>query len=116
MTFSSHSVDWLPRSTNSPPSQRVGSGFDRGADPFGLPKSVLRCGIRQQACELFTSDPAERRGCIGPQLTGPKKEFTVRLNDRRRHNLKHRGGFHSSAESTESGRRDRTRIVRAVED
>jgi hypothetical protein len=45
-------------------------------------------------------------------VTGPN----IGVNDRRWQNLKRCGGFHSAAESTESGRGDRTRIVRAVED
>ena len=49
-------------------------------------------------------------------VTGPKKEFTIGVNDWRWHNLKRCGGFHRAAKSTESGRRDGTRIVRAVED
>ena len=49
-------------------------------------------------------------------VTGPKKEFAIGVNDWRWHNLKRCRNFHSAAESTESGRGNRTRIVRAVED
>ena len=42
------------------------SALDRGADPLGQRKSVLPCRVREQARELFPSDPTEK--IIGPQL------------------------------------------------
>jgi hypothetical protein len=49
-------------------------------------------------------------------VTGSKKEFAIGVNNGRRHNLKRYRDFDSASESTESRRRDRARIVRAVED
>ena len=49
-------------------------------------------------------------------VTGPKKEFAIGVNDWRRLNLKRCRGFYSASKSTESGRSDGVRIVRAVED
>jgi hypothetical protein len=49
-------------------------------------------------------------------VTCSKKEFATGVNDGRWHNLKRCWAFHSATERTESGRSDRVRIVRAVED
>src|SRR5580704_16211776 len=77
---------------------------------------VPRCG---ECCKPYLAKPSPI-GSFGivsnAPVTGPKKEFAIGVNDRRLHNLKRCGGFHSAAKSTESRRRDRTRIVRAVED
>jgi hypothetical protein len=76
---------------------------------------VPRCAESYKPCRTKPLPNGSFGIVSNAPVTGPKKEFAIGVNDRRWHNLKRCGGFHSAAKSTESGRGDRARIVRAVE-